>query len=51
MFRRGGRFFLYAPLSNGFAELDEETYMQLEAIGHGSSAALIDDVIDMLRCL
>ena len=51
MFRRGGRFFLYAPLSNGFAELDEETYMQLEAIGHGSSAALNDDVIDMLRCL
>lgn len=51
MFRHGGRCFLYAPLSNGFAELDEETYMQLEAIGHGSSAALSDDVIDMLRCL
>ena len=51
MFRHGGRCFLYAPLSNGFAELDEETYLQLEAIGHGSSAALSDDVIDMLRRL
>ncbi|MDE6303480.1 MAG: radical SAM protein, partial [Paramuribaculum sp.] len=49
LFQRGDRYFLYAPLSNGFAELNAETYLQLEALASGSSVVLGDDVIDMLQ--
>lgn len=51
LFQRGDRYFLYAPLSNGFAELDEETYSQLEALSRGCTITLSDDVIDILHRL